>query len=129
MKRLTAILCLLLATTAGFPATVVFNLTDFLTGQITRKQFQVQRITAVSGNTTNVITGEIKNWNTGTNGIVIATNMVVGMYQCKVFGSTATNVFRIYVVDTNGTLTASQIITSMSSSAIDMEDGTPLDIE
>lgn len=131
MKALAITLCLFLAASGAWAATVIFNLTDFLTGTpgLTRKPFMVERTTSVSGDTTNVITGERRFWNTGSNGIVIASNMVAGIYKCSVLGNTWTSVFRINVVDTNGTLTASHIITSASSSAIDTEDGVPIDYE
>lgn len=132
MKRLShVILALALAGSVAYPATVVFNLVDFITDTqgLRRRPFMIERLTAVSGNTTNVVTGERRVWNIGTNGIVTATNMLAGLYQCRVLGLSHTSVFRINVIDTNGTLTASHIITSSSSSAIDTEEGIPIDFE
>lgn len=132
MKILTAIAISILVTVSAWPATVVFNLTDFITGTPTlqRKVLMVEPLTAVHGNTTNlVITGERRSWNTGTNAQVVATNMVAGTYRCSVFGGTWTSVFRIKVIATNGTIYASDVITSANASAIDTEAGTPLELE
>lgn len=132
MKAALAILLCLLLAASGWSATVVFNLTDFITGTptLTRKVMFVEPLTAVHGNTTNlVITGERRAWNTGTNAQVIISNMVAGTYRCHILGGTHTSVFRIAVIDTNGTLYASDLITSASSSAVDSEDGVPIEIE
>lgn len=132
MKTIAIAIALFIATSATMAATVVFNLRDFIqrTEGLQRKIFAVKPLTTVKGNTTNlVIVSELRYWNTGTNSQVTATNMVAGLYNCYLYGNTWTSVFRINVIDTNGTLYASDLITSTSSTALDLEDGTPLDIE
>jgi len=130
-RALATILLLMFAANAAWAATVVFNLTDFLqeTPTLQRRVLQIQPITAVRGNTTNlVITAERRAWNTGTNAQVTVTNMVAGIYGCYVLGGTWTSSFRVNIPDTNGTLYASDLITSPSS-GMDYEDGTPMEFE
>lgn len=132
MKRFLAITLSLCLVATAWPATVVFNLTDFITGTPTlqRKVLMVEPLTAVHGNTTNlVITGERRSWNTGTNAQVTATNMVAGTYRCSVYGGTWTSVFRIKVIATNGTIYASDVITSASATAVETESGIPIELE
>lgn len=132
MKSLLATLSVLLLAVSAWSASVVFNLRDFLQGTpgLIRRAMVVEPLSTVKGNVTNlVITSERRYFNTGTNGVVNTTNMIGGLYRVSVMGNTWTSVFRINVPDTNGTLQASDLITSTPSSALDLEDGTPIDIE
>ena len=128
---LSAVAFLLTAATS-WGAIVVFHLRDFVSEVpgLSRKTMQIQPLSTVKGNVTNlVITSERRSYNIGTNAQANLTNMFGGEYRVFVMGNTWTSVFKINVPDTNGTLYASDLITSSTSTAIDNEDGTPLDIE
>lgn len=129
MKKLLTFL--LLFPLAAFSATVTFNLLDFIqtTMPLTRRTMIIEPLSTVRQNGTNVITSERRFFNTGTNAIVIATNMNEGTYRCSVLGLNSTSVFRVNIPDTNGNLTASYYLVSASSTALETEEGTTIDLE
>ena len=124
---LSALLCVILAKAAD----VTFNLTDFIgtVQNLQRKTAIVEPLTTVRQNGSNVVVSERRYYSTGKEGIFIATNMNEGLYQVRVYGNTFTSVFRVNIPSTNGTLTASDYLTSISSTALDTEEGQTLDLE
>ncbi len=129
MKRFIAIL--LIPCSVFGAATVTFNLTDFVATTPQRKTMMVAPMSTPRGNSGNstVIMSERRYYNTGTNGVVSITNMNEGLYQCSLYGNTSTSVFRVNVPDTNGTLNASDILITLSTVALETEEGTTLDLE
>lgn len=120
------ILLLLLVPACAFAgANVTFNLTDFLgsVDTLKRKTMTVQPLSTVRANGTNVVVSERRFYNTGTNAIVTITNMTEGIYRVTVWGGNYTSVFGIRIPDTNGTITASDHLTSLVSGALELDDG------
>jgi len=128
---LSCFLAFLLAVGLCIGADVTFNLKDFVASvsQLQRKTVTVEPRTFPRANGTNIVVAERRYFNTGTNGIFIATNLSEGIYRCYVNGLTWTSVFRINVPSTNGTLTASSLLISQSDGALDTEEGISLDLE
>ena len=127
MKKLLVILFIAIAAPL-LAATVTFNLTDFLGSLDTlkRKQMAVQPLSTVRANGTNIMTSERRFYNTGTNALIILTNMAEGLYRVTVYGGSYTSVFGIHIPDTNGNLTASDRLTTLASGALETDEGTTL---
>lgn len=125
------ILAILLCPITVFAADVTFNLTDFLgtVETLKRKTVRIDPRSTARANVTNVVLSERRFFSTGTNGIFTATNMVEGLYGVTVFGQNYTNVFYVNIPSTNGTLQASDYLTTLSTGVLETEEGQPLDIE
>jgi hypothetical protein len=124
-------LILLLSVGVALGADVTFNLVDILgtTVPIQRKTVRIEPLSTVRGNGNNVVVSERRFFSTGTNGTFTATNLNEGSYRVVVLGNTYTSVFRINVIDTNGALTASSILETSSTTALETEEGQTLDLE
>lgn len=125
-------LCVLaLCPLVAFAADVTFNLTDFLgtVDTLKRKQAMIEPRNTVRANGNSVVTSERRFFNTGTNGVFTATNMLDGLYRVTVSGLNYTSVFHINLPATNGALQASDYITSLDSGVLETEDGIPIDLE
>jgi hypothetical protein len=131
MKTYATIVVLVLVGIIADAATVTFNLTDFLgtVQTLQRKTALVEPLSTVRQNGSNLVLSERRQFSTGTNGIFIATNMNEGTYQVRVYGGSYTSVFRVNIPSTNGALVASDYLTSISSTALDTEEGQTLDLE
>jgi hypothetical protein len=128
---LTIAVVLVFAITGIFAANVTFNLTDFLgtVETIKRSTALIEPRSAPRSSITNVVLKESRFFNTGTNGIFTATNMVDGLYRVTVKGINFTSVFHVNIPSTNGTLQASDYLTTLSTGALETEEGQPLDLE
>lgn len=125
-------LCLCVFVAIGlFAADVTFNLTDFLgtVETLKRKQAMIEPRNTVRANGNSVVTSEPRFFNTGTNGVFIATNMLDGLYRATVFGLNKTSVFHVNIPATNGAINASDYVTSLDSGVLETEDGIPIDLE
>lgn len=132
MKTQFLIAGLLISTIAGIlAADVTFNLTDFLgtVDTLKRRTALIEPRSTPRANGSNVVIKESRFFSTGTNGIFTATNMADGMYRVTVSGINFTSVFHINIPSTNGTLTASDYLTTVSTGALESEEGQPIDLE
>lgn len=122
---------LLAIAAAAVAADVTFNLTDFLgtVDTLKRKQVIIEHRNTVRANGVNVVTGERRFFNTGTNAVFTTTNMLDGLYRTTVYGGNYTSVFHINIPDTNGAINASDYITSLDTGVLETEDGVPIDLE
>lgn len=132
MKHPAIITAVLLATITGIlAADVTFNLTDFLgtVETLKRRTVLIEPRSTSRANVTNVVLSERRFFNTGTNGIFTTTNMIEGLYRVTVSGINYTSIFHVNIPSTNGTLQASDYLTTLSTGALETEEGQPLDIE
>ena len=129
----TAVTFFLLTIIAGISATVEFNLRDIIqTSQSLKLRTAViEPLSTVKANTISntVILSERRIYNTGTNASFTATNLIDGLYRVYVYGNNATSVFRVNIPSTNGTVYASDYLTSGNPFAVDTEDGLSIEIE
>lgn len=125
---ITLLLCIV--TTLAFSADVVFNVKDFIgtTQPFQRRTLEIVPKFAPSADGTNVITAERRYFNLGTSGIITATNMVDGLYWCYAYGVSTTSRFAVLIPSTNGTITASDYVTSIGI-GLETENGIPIDLE
>lgn len=114
-----------------FAANVTFNLTDFIgtVETLKRRTTLIEPRSTARANLTNVVLSERRFFQTGTNGIFTATNMVEGMYRVTVYGQNFTNQFHVNIPSTNGTIQASDYLTTVSTGALETEDGQTIDLE
>jgi hypothetical protein len=128
MKTAFATLLSLAFTVQG--ADVVFNLKDFVstTQPLQKRTVEIQPRFTASSNSTNIITSERRFYNLGTNAVFTVTNMTDGLYWCYAYGLTYTTRFAVNIPATNGTLTASDYLTS-TGSGLETENGIPIDLE
>lgn len=131
MKPILFILvCLACFAGKAFAADVTFNLKDFglTVNQFNRRTLEIQPRFTPSSSGTNIITADRRFYNLGTNGVVTVTNMVDGIYWVYAYGLTATSKFAVNIPSTNGTITASDYLTSTGGS-LETENGVPIDLE
>lgn len=125
---ITLLLCI--CATLAFSADVTFNLKDFIntTQPFQRRTLEIVPKFSPSSNGTNVITSERRYFNLGINAVITATNMVDGLYWCYAYGVSTTSRFAVLIPATNGTITASDYVTSIGS-GLETENGIPIDLE
>lgn len=127
MKTILALILCIASTQA---ADVTFNLADFTAGVITNRQVKIEpKSTPRAGPSNAVLSRDSLFRYSDTNGTFTVTNMQYGTYQCTLMGPYAKTEFRIYLIDTNGAVNASDYIVSGSATGLDTEDGLTLDLE
>lgn len=131
MKTIISMLLAVLLVSTIHAANVTFNLVDILgtVQNLQRKVVTIEPLSTVRANSPNVVLSEKRFFNTGTNASFTATNLNEGEYKVTVAGANQNSVFRINVPSTNGTIFAADHLVSISSTALDTEEGQTLDLE
>ena len=128
MKSALAIAALLVCLSAR-SANVAFNLADFTTTGITNRLVQITPIANPKAVGTQIISADRLYYYSDTNGTFTASNVVVGKYTCELLGPYARSRFCLQVPDATTNVDAYLLITSCGGNALDLNDGTPLDLE